>query len=303
MARWEAHRFAPFAFGAAAVAAFTGMDTIIKLLLLDHHVLMVSFTRYALACLFALAIWRTSRPRVRLTKAVWRNHALRGVMMTVAGVSFHASLGLLPLVEAITLGFVAPLLVPPAAQLLSREPMRAINLLAGAIGFAGVLIASHAPPSGMSQATHLLGVAAVMVSCVSYAAGVALARRQAVHDGAPMVQLMSGLIPALILFLPAMTVATPPRLGETPLFVLLGLTGAAGAYFWARAYALAEAQTLAPIEFTAIIWAPIFSYAFFHQAPRFEVLLAAPLIFGACALSMRSQSALAGGPKAPNAAP
>ncbi len=271
----------PLIMAAAAVAAFCGLDACVKALSADHHVLLIAFARYGLATLVALAIWRHAGAPA-ITADTWKRHAFRGVLATISGTSFFLGLQLLPLVEAVTLGFVASLLIAPAAQLMLGERMKPVNAAAACIGFLGVVIAAQGAPDPAQARNQLLGVAAVMVSCVSYAMAMALLRAQAQRDGAVIVQLIGSAIPALILCGPAIAFAPPPRLDAAPIFLLMGLLGATATYLLARAYALSQAQRLAPVDFTAAVWAPVYGYVFFQEIPRQQVLIAAPLIIGAC---------------------
>lgn len=275
--------YAPLLMVAAAVAAFCGLDACVKALAADHHVLLISFARYGIATLAALAIWaQAGAPR--LTWSMWRRHALRGFLGMCSGTTFFVALSLLPLVEALTLGFISALLVAPAAQLMLGERMRPINLVAAAIGFVGVLIAAQGAPPGEAARNHLIGVAAVIVSCITYAAAMALTRAQALSDGPLVVQLLGAAIPAALVAAPAIALAGPPRLESAPLFLLMGALGALASYLMASAYARAEAQKLAPVDFTAAIWGPLYGYVFFQEIPRAQVLIAAPVIIGACLL-------------------
>ena len=59
------------------------------------------------------------------------------------------------------------------------------------------------------------------------------------------------------------------------------------------AYARAEAQHLAPVEYSAFVWACLFGLAFFHEPVRPLTLVGAAMIVGACLVAARS-----GGPVA-----
>ena len=45
------------------------------------------------------------------------------------------------------------------------------------------------------------------------------------------------------------------------------------------------------IEYTSLIWATLFGYAFFNEIPRPAVWLGAVLIIGACVMVMRDKAA------------
>lgn len=279
----------PLAYAAGAVAAFAGLDAAVKLLTVNHNVLLISFVRYGLSSLAAIPIWlHGGAPRIPWT--IWRAHAPRGFCLMMSGASFYVGLALLPLVEAVTLGFVASLMVAPATQVLTGERMRPINLIAALIGFIGVAIAAQGGAAEPHAARdQLTGVAAVMVSCASYACGMALTRKQALEDGPLITQITGSVIPTLLLAAPAIALSPPPRLDALPLFLLIGALGALAANWLTRAYSLAEAQRVAPFDFTAAIWAPIYGYVLFHEVARPQVLIAAPIIIGACMLVLWDQ--------------
>jgi S-adenosylmethionine uptake transporter len=272
--------------GAVATAAFGVailciMDGVIKHLVADNSALVVTAGRYFFATLFAGAIWlRAGQPK--LTAEMWRIHGLRGVVIAISGFTFFWALKVLPLAEAITLSFIAPLLIPFFAAALLKEKVRPRNLLAGAAGFIGVLVASLGAPAQASRGDHLLGIAAILCAAIMYALSITLLRGRAGKDGAETVGLFAALIPGVITVVPAIALGAPPAAGALPWFVLMGLLGAAGMYFLARAYAATEAQFLAPLEYTALIWAALVGLVFFNETPRIEVWIGAAIIIAAC---------------------
>jgi S-adenosylmethionine uptake transporter len=180
------------------------------------------------------------------------------------------------------LAFVAPLIVPFVAGALIGEPLRARSVAAIVVGFAGVLIAVQGAPPAAQSPQHALGIAAVLFAAATFAISVTLMRARARADGAAIVGLLAALIPGLFVAGPALLVSTPPALADLPFFVLMGLLGAAGMYLMARAYAGAEAQALAPVHYSELLWAAAFGYFIFHETPRPQVLAGALFIIAAC---------------------
>jgi len=273
----------PLALAALGVAVMSSMDALIKAASADTHVLAITLGRYAFAAIFAAIIWtRAGRPPI--SAEMWRAHSVRGLFIAASATSFFYAISVLPLAEAIALGFIAPLLIPPVARLLIGERMRAINVAAAAIGFAGVLVAVQGAPPVAQAPERALGVAAVLFSAVTYAVSMTLMRARAQRDGAPIVNIMAAIVPGLIVAAPAIIFAPPPPLHSYVLLALIGLCGATGMYLFARAYAAAEAQSLAPVQFTELIWAGAFGYLFFNETPRPPVIAGAAVIVVACAL-------------------
>ena len=142
------------------------MDATIKHLAQTNHFLLVTFARYLIGAMFSLGIWvHAGRPVI--TGEMWRAHALRGIVITISAVSFFWALTVLPLVEAVTLSFIYPLLAPFASRVMLGERLRASSVITALIGFAGVIIAALGAPDAAQSPMHAWGVAAVVVAATS----------------------------------------------------------------------------------------------------------------------------------------
>lgn len=273
----------PLLMAAGGIAALAAMDATIKHLSATNHVLIVTLGRYVFGAAFAAVIWiHAGRPVV--TRAMWRAHGVRGLVIAMSATSFFWALSILPLAETVALSFVAQLLVPPVAWAMLGERVRPINFLAILIAFGGVLLTLQNGPPASEAPERPLGVALVLFAAVTYAVSIALVRARSQVDGAPIVNLMASLMPGLIVAAPAIALGTAPRIAELPFFLLMGLLAACGWYLLARAYAQVEAQRVAPLQFTELIWAALLGFVLFKETPRPEVLAGAAVIVGACAL-------------------
>jgi S-adenosylmethionine uptake transporter len=262
------------------VMALSVMDATIKHLTASNHTLIVVLGRYVFGTLFSFAIWHhAGRPLI--TADMWRAHGVRGFVIAAAATTFFYSLTILPLAEAVTFAFVYPLIVPFVALAMIGEKLRLTSLLAAIVGFGGVLIALQgAPPA--EDTRYWLGVGAVMASACFFTVSITMMRARARTDGAAVVGLLASFIPGLILLGPTIAFAPPPRLNDWPFFVLMGALAALGMYLLAKAYAKAEAQQLAPIHYTELLWASLIGYFLFHETPRPQVFAGAALIIAAC---------------------
>jgi S-adenosylmethionine uptake transporter len=64
-------------------------------------------------------------------------------------------------------------------------------------------------------------------------------------------------------------------------------------YLMARAYAAAEAQQLAPIHYTELLWASLIGFIVFHETPRAQIYMGAALIIAACLYAAYDERRLA----------
>lgn len=264
-----------------AIFAGSSMDATIKHLAQTNHVLLVTLGRYVFGALFSAAIWwRAGKPRI--DAEMWRAHGLRGIVIAVCAVTFFWALSVLPLAEAVTLSFIYPLLAPFVAQVVLKERVRPTSVICALTGFAGVIVAMQGAPSSAESPSHRLGVAAVLTSAFFFSIAMVLLRERAQKDGAAIVGLMTSLVPGAILLAPAVALATPPDPLELPVFLMLGVFAAVFMYLMAQAYARAEAQQLAPIHYTELIWASAIGFLIFQETPRVEIYAGATLIIAAC---------------------
>lgn len=289
-------RFPPALVLTLAIVVGASMDATIKHLAQSNHVLLVTFGRYLFGALFSLIIWyRAGKPAI--TREMWRAHGLRGFVIAACAVTFFWALSVLPLAEAVTLSFIYPLLAPFVASLVLKERIRPASVICALVGFAGVIVAMQGAPSEAESPQHDLGVIAVLTSAFFFSIAMVLLRERSQKDGAPIVTLMTSLIPGVILFAPTIAFATPPVLTDWWFFLQLGALAAGFMYLMAQAYARAEAQQLAPIHYTELIYASIIGYLIFHETPRVEIYLGASLIIAACLWAAYDERRLAAPPK------
>lgn len=263
-----------------AVLAGSAMDATIKHLTHTNHVLIVALGRYAFGAMFSLGVWaHAGAPSI--TAGMWRAHALRGAIIACSGTGFFWSFSVLPLAEAITLSFVGALMIPFVARLMLGERLRRSSVFAAVLGFAGVIIAAQGAPSADESPLHALGVAAVLASAVLFSAAMVIMRSRAQSDGPAIAGLMSSLMPGLVLAGPAIALAPPPLWSDWAAFLLMGAFAALFMSLLAHAYAAAEAQQLAPLHYTELLWATAFGYFLFQETPRPQIFLGALFIIAA----------------------
>ncbi len=274
-------RLSPALILVAGIAMGSAMDGAIKFLALTNNVLLVTFSRYVFGGLFSLAPWvHAGRPNI--TAEMWRAHLGRGAVVASCSVGFFWGLTVLPLAEAVTLSFVYPLIAPFMAKVMLGESIRASSVGAALIGFVGVVIAVQGGPSLSASPLHAYGVAAVLFSTIMFSIAMIMLRDRAKKDGPAVVGLLSSITPGVFLALPTLIFAPPPRFDQWWAFLLMGVFAAVFMYLLARAYARAEAQQLAPIHYTELLWATIVGFVVFHEAPRLQIYLGAGFIIAAC---------------------
>jgi S-adenosylmethionine uptake transporter len=180
----------------AGIAALCALDATVKELTRSYSVAYAVLGRYVFGTVFALAVWWW-QGRPTLTRDMLPAHLTRGVLIAATAVLFFFSLTRLGLAEAITLSFIAPLLIPPLAHLFLGERMRGPVLLAALLGFAGVLITVQGAPS--FDGDRGFGLAANLGAALTYALAAIVMRARAAKDGSTLLTLTSAVIPMVVL--------------------------------------------------------------------------------------------------------
>ena len=71
-----------------------------------------------------------------------------------------------------------------------------------------------------------------------------------------------------------------PETIDLCLMIFLGFNGAVAFYCMSKAYCVAPASTIAPFEFTYVVWAVVFGYLFWSEIPRTTTLVGLLILIG-----------------------
>ncbi len=274
------------------VGSFVLMGLLAKSLGQRLHPLEVAFARalFGLATVLPLALreglglWRTPH---------WRLHLARGLLGTIAMASAFYAVARLPLAEATAYGYTRPLFLVWLAALLLRERPGPMRLLATVVGFLGVLLMLRPTAAGIQPgaAVALLGAAC--------AAGVGVLLRRIAQRDRPAVMLAwLGTLSTLLLAGPALWVWRTPTPAELGLMGLMGLAGTLTQLAFLRAYRLAEASALAPLDYLRLPLAALAGWLIFGEWPHATAWGGAAVVVAAnLALLLREHAA--GGERLP----
>ena len=279
----------PLLVGALAAASFIGMDSVIKLLAVRFDALQLGFFRFAGGSVFAIALWlwkRSPLPR----RDAWRLHLLRSALLLCSLLSYFFALTQLPLVQAVTISYLAPIFVAVLSIPVLNERPKGSIWLALAAGLGGVLISVlpelRASLAGVGS-THLLGMAGAAGAAVSFAGVMLLARRQSRSDSIWTILLVQSVLPLLLLTGPAVWRWQPILGSDVALILLAGGLGTLGLLCLTHAFTRLEASRVAPLEYTGLVWATALGYLLFGEVPTLTTLASAALIVGGCLLLLR----------------
>ncbi|WP_372426042.1 DMT family transporter [Salinarimonas chemoclinalis] len=273
------------------IGLLSAMDAAVKLATASLPVVQVTFLRFAFGAFAIAAVVAWTRPRVPSWETL-RINFVRGLLVVATGLSFFTALSRLPLAEATALSFLAPGFMALFGALILKERVGARALAALAIGFAGMLVIVFGQGGfsrGFASGVTLdpIGVAAGLAAAVFYALAMVLVRARARIDGVVTIVALQHLFPALVLAGPAAVVWEPLTGDLALLFCLVGTLGVGGHLLLARAFRSAEAARIAPIDYTALVWAAALGLVMFGEVPGWATLAGAGLIVAGAVVASR----------------
>lgn len=188
---------------------------------------------------------------------------------------FFTGLKSLPLAEAITIAFVAPLFITMLSRPILGEQIGTRRWTAVAVGFVGVLVALRPGFGGFGT-----GAILVIISAFSYALSMVLLRRFSGQEPTHNIFFYGSIGAFVVAGFNSVPIWLAPDPADWGLLLLVGIWGVFGGYAVIRAYRLGEASMLAPLEYTALIWSIMFDFWLFDLTPVLAVLIGAGIVIG-----------------------
>lgn len=280
-----------FAVGTLGIALFSGMDAIMKGLVLAIGVystmLWRSFVGVGLSGLGYGLSWKNWPER-----KVLRLHVERGLLTSVMGLLFFWGIGHVPLAQAIALAFIAPLIALYLAAVLLGEVVGKRTVGASLLAFAGVVVIFIGQARADLGREALLGSLAILASAVLYAVNIIMMRRQSQAAGPLEIAFFQNLTVSAVLLLALPVIGTTlPALQHWPDLLAAAALSTLSLLLLSWAYARAEASYLAATEYTAFLWAALFGWLVFGEHLSGFTLAGAGLIVTGCLLAARSPQA------------
>jgi len=257
-----------------AVGAFAMMDAALKQLTPHYPATQVAALR-GYASLPVVLVWAlVLGSRARLFDVRWSLHLLRGAIGILMLASFAFGLRTLPMSEAYSIFFFAPLLITAMAAPLLGERVSANRWWAIAIGMLGVLVVLR--PMG-SEILSIGGVA-VLISTACYAISAITARVLGRTDTS--VSMVFWLMFMVAIGATALTGSDWQPIQATHGWALLAIaiTGSIGQFAVTEAFKRGQASLIAPFEYTALAWGLGLDWVLWQVLPEPIVMLGAAIV-------------------------
>ena len=238
------------------------MDGFAKYLSADLPVLQITWARYFFTVAFTLPImffffrvnlvW-TVKPKLQF---------LRGLILLTANICFFYAISVISLAKALTLAFVAPLIVTAFSPIFLGEKVGFRRWSAVIIGFIGSLIVIR---PGFVE-INLASIAALGTG-VMYGFYLIITRKLSTSDNPLLTLLLTGVVGAIIISIVMPFLWVTPSLSQWSMMAAIGIFACIGHLFLILSLKYADASKLAPFSYFEIITNIIIGFYFFNDFP------------------------------------
>ncbi|MBK6435214.1 MAG: DMT family transporter [Rhodanobacteraceae bacterium] len=255
-----------------AVGLFSLMDAGMKWLTPNYPPMQIAALR-GLASAPLVFLWAVATVApISLVRIRWSMHLLRGVLSIFMLATFAYALKRLPMADAYTLFFIAPLLITALSAPLLGEQVGLRRWLAIGVGLIGVIVAMR--PTG--QAWMSLGSLAAIAAALGYSLSAITVRALGKTDSTQSMVLWMTVMVGFSAGLAARM--KPIASADWPAIAVIGIAGALARYAIAIAFKLAEASAIAPFEYTALAWGVLLDWLLWQTLPDRYVFIGASII-------------------------
>ena len=279
-------------FLCAGIFIFSFQDVIVKQLSDRYPAHQIVFVRavIALPLMFMIVHYESGLGTLATRHPVM--HALRSFIGFGAFFFYYLALPTMPLTAVVAIWFTAPLFITALAVPILGERVGWRRWAGILFGFAGAMVIIQ-PGADTFQLTAILPI----IAAFCYSISALLGRKMGITEsGSVMAFYMmitffycGGAIGVLVAnFEPTTTADSTlkflllpwhmPTGYELLMMFVIGVISALGFWLLATAYRIGNAPTVAPFEYTSMLWATILSYLLWNEVPKATTLVGALMI-------------------------
>ncbi|HEV7256024.1 MAG TPA: DMT family transporter [Mesorhizobium sp.] len=258
---------------AMAYGLFTTQDAMVKWLVEGFSVPQVLLMRSVVIVALAFALGGRQGIAGLRRSPHKKAMSLRAALILLAWLFYYSAARDLALAELSTLYFAAPVIVVALSVVILGEKVGPARWAIVFLGFGGVLLA--ADPTG---AVSLVPAAMALIAAVCWAVTSVLVRMISRSETSLNQMLVSNGIFTLACLLPMPWLWQTPDMFSLLLMLVLGVTGGIGQYLLFEGFRHAPASVLAPVEYSALVWAFLLGFLVWGDVPGPHVFAGAAVI-------------------------
>ena len=238
------------------------MDGFAKYLSDDLPILQITWARYFFTVAFVFPIMLFFYKKQLVWSDKPKLQIFRGLILLSANICFFYAISVISLAKALTLAFIAPLIVTAFSPILLGEKVGFRRWTAVAVGFIGSLIVIR---PGFLEFN--LASMAALATGFFYGFYLIITRKLSTSDNPLLTLLITGMVGALLVSIIIPFYWVKPTLNQWSLMAGIGAFACIGHLFLILSLKYADASKLAPLGYTEIIPNVIIGYYFFNELP------------------------------------
>lgn len=237
-------------------------------------IFQIAWARYLGYLAFTLLAFYPKRRRQMFSTKRLRLQIFRSMFLLICTLLFFTALSYMPIADAGAITFCSPVLIAALSVPLLKEPVGRRRWTAVVVGFMGTLIIIRPGMGIVHEAAFLALGSAVLFSLFSIAT-----RMLSSTDDSATTLVYPGLTGAVVLsLLVPFQWQQPTGVLERFLLLTLGVYGGLAHYLMIRAYKLAPAALVAPMNYSYLVWSTGLGLLVFGDFPDRWTLLGAGIL-------------------------
>ena len=212
-------------------------------------------------------------------------HVARNVLHFGGQYAWVYAISLLPLATVFAIEFTMPVWTAVLAMLILGERLNRGRVVMLALGLAGILIILKPGIEPVSPSALVM-----LAGAFAYASVMIATKRLAQGDSAFAILFYMAVIQLPLGLVPALSEWVTPGLADVPWIVAVGATGMIAHFCLARAFRIADASLVVPIDFLRLPLIAGVGALLYNEPLEISVLLGAAVIFAGTYYSIRRES-------------
>ena len=210
---------------------------------------------------------------------------LRNVLHFSGQYAWVYAIGMLPLATVFAIEFTMPVWAAVLAVWLLGERLNRGRVVMLVFGIVGVLVMLR-PGFGTVQPAALV----MLAGAFAYASTMIATKRLSAHDSPVAILFYMSVIQMPLGLVPAMTHWVAPVARDWPWMIVIGAAGLSAHYCMTRAFRIADATLVVPIDFLRLPLIAVVGMLFYAEPLQLPIMLGAAVIFAGTFYSIRRES-------------
>jgi drug/metabolite transporter (DMT)-like permease len=258
----------------ALAAALAAADAaVIRLLAGEVHPFVIGFFRSVFGLAVILPLIAT---RPHILKSGYRfQHVSRAALKLAALVCYFVAFAAAPLADAMAIMFMTPIFLMIGAWLWLGEAFTLTKLFAAVTGFLGALVIIQPGAAGAVAPALLFALGGSALQALVQL----MLKRMSDKDNTETLVAWNLIVTVPLAAVPALFFWSTPDLRQFSLLALQGVMGAINMTLMTKAFSMAEASHIAPMDFLRLPFVAVMAWVLFGEVAGFSTWIGAGVIF------------------------